>query len=347
MKEIGLAGITKRFGETVAVSDLSLEVERGEFVTLLGPSGCGKTTTLRLVAGFQPPSAGTIEIGGRVVSDLANNVFVPPAERRIGMVFQDYALWPHMDVFANTAYPLRIRRASRAECVEKVAKILSVVKMAGMERRFPHELSGGQQQRVALARALVCDPAVLLLDEPLSNLDAALREEMRLEIKNLHHRLGVTVVFVTHDQAEAMSMSDRIVVMDGGKAQQVGTPEALYDEPANEFVASFLGKANFFQVSFEEGRLSIKAGDALIPLRASRVTGTPAKGLGCAKPADLRLCLSPAEGIRCRIDSFQFVGDHVIYHVAIDGIDLEVKSTDRGFAGRGEAAVAFDKVILF
>jgi len=347
MKEIRLSGITKRFGETVAVSELSLEVERGEFVTLLGPSGCGKTTTLRLLAGFQPPSAGSIEIGGRVVSDLEHNIFVPPAKRRIGMVFQDYALWPHMDVAANTAYPLKIAGISRRECQDRVEKILTIVKMKGMQRRFPHELSGGQQQRVALARALISDPAVLLLDEPLSNLDAALRDDMRLEIKSLHQRLGVTVIFVTHDQSEAMSMSDRIVVMDFGKIQQVGTPESLYDDPENEFVASFLGRANFFEVSAQEGRLLIVAGERLIPFHSERVTGCLSKGLGCAKPADIHLYHSQAEGIPCRIGNFLFVGDHVIYHIEIDGLKLEVKTTDRSFAGLNEAAVRFERVILF
>jgi iron(III) transport system ATP-binding protein len=347
MKEIRLSGITKRFGETVAVSELNLEVERGEFVTLLGPSGCGKTTTLRLLAGFQPPSAGFIEIGGRVVSDVERNIFVPPAKRRIGMVFQDYALWPHMDVFANTVYPLKIAGVNRKERQDRVDQILTIVKMSGMQKRFPHELSGGQQQRVALARALISDPAVLLLDEPLSNLDAALRDDMRLEIKSLHQRLGVTVVFVTHDQSEAMSMSDRIVVIDLGRIQQVGTPESLYDDPQNRFVASFIGRANFFKVSVRENKLMIDTGERLVPLDAERVTGSLREGLGCAKPADIRLSQSEAAGIPCRISNFLFVGDHVVYHVEINGLKLEVKTTDRSFASLTEATVCFEKVVLF
>jgi len=347
MTDVRFVDVSKKFGKVTAVSEFSLTVEEGEFITLLGPSGCGKTTTLRLLAGFCPPSSGSIEIGGNIVSDLERNVFVAPGKRKIGMVFQDYALWPHMNVLANTEYPLKIAGNSPAERKKKVKRILEVVKMEGMEARFPHELSGGQQQRIALARALVSDPKVLLLDEPLSNLDASLRDSMRVETKSIHKRLGVTIFFVTHDQVEAMSMSDRIVVMNSGVIQQLGTPEELYDFPANEFVASFLGKANFFKVTTNNGELSLRAGGDSFPFRPEKVIGNLEKGLGCVKPSDIDILKNTKKGIKGTIESSLFIGDNVIYYIRIGNLQFEVKTPDRSFQSDSAVRILFKRVMLF
>ncbi|NLT46298.1 MAG: ABC transporter ATP-binding protein, partial [Thermotogaceae bacterium] len=208
MSRVVLKNLSKSFGEVNVVNDISLEIIDHEFLSFLGPSGCGKTTTLRMIAGFDMPTVGEIFIGDLLVSSAEKKVFVPPEDRNVGMVFQNYAVWPHMDVFKNVAYPLKISKVKSADIRDRVMRVLSLVKLKGMESRYPHQLSGGQQQRVALARALIMEPDVMLLDEPLSNLDAKLREEMRFEIKDIQRRIGVTIIYVTHDQAEAMAMSD-------------------------------------------------------------------------------------------------------------------------------------------
>jgi len=240
-----LTDVTRTFGGVVAVNNVSFEVARGEFVTLLGPSGCGKTSTLRLIAGFLAPNAGEIRLQG----DLVNNV--PPYERDIGMVFQSYALFPHMTVAQNVGFGLQMRRVAKAAAAERIANALGLVQLGGYERRFPHELSGGQQQRVAIARALVVEPAILLMDEPMSNLDALLRAEMQLELKRIIERVGVTTINVTHNQEEALAMSDRIIVMSTGHIEQVGTPLDVYAKPASTFVASFLGRSNILVCEVE------------------------------------------------------------------------------------------------
>jgi putative spermidine/putrescine transport system ATP-binding protein len=237
---LSLRGLEKRYGDTAAVAGLDLDVAEGEFVTLLGPSGCGKTTTLGLIAGFLPLSAGDIRLRGRSVTDLA------PFRRDIGVVFQDYALFPHMTAEENVAFGLKMRKVARAETASRVAAALDLVKLSGLGARRPHELSGGQRQRVALARALVIRPQILLLDEPLSNLDLKLREEMRVEIAELQRALAITTVFVTHDQSEALVMSDRIAVMNAGRIEQVGRPVDIYERPASRFVAEFIGRMNLF-----------------------------------------------------------------------------------------------------
>jgi len=243
MPGVSLRGLTKRYGDTAAVEGLSLDVRPGELVALLGPSGCGKTTTLRLVAGFLQPEAGEIWVGDRRLS--APGAVTPPERRRMAMIFQSYALWPHMTVAQNVGYGLRFQRArARAERAQRVTEMLRVVQLGGYEGRYPGELSGGQQQRVAVARALVVEPEILLLDEPLSNLDANLREEMRVEIRRLHEAFGITTLYVTHDQAEAMVISDRIAVIERGRVAQVGTADELFDTPRNRFVAEFIGKTN-------------------------------------------------------------------------------------------------------
>ncbi len=235
-----LENVVKKFGSVSAVDGVSLDIHKGEFLTLLGPSGCGKSTTLNLVAGFLAPTSGSIYLDGRIINDL------PPFERDTGMVFQDYALFPHMTVEENIGFGLRMRKIARPEITERVAQVLSLVKLEGLGGRSTSQLSGGQQQRVALARALVIEPAVLLLDEPLSNLDMKLRESMRIEIMAIQKKIGITTVFVTHDQTEALVMSDRIVVMNEGRVVQVGTPVEIYEHPETKFVAEFIGMTNFF-----------------------------------------------------------------------------------------------------
>jgi spermidine/putrescine ABC transporter ATP-binding subunit len=239
--EIQLKDIVKRFGALEAVSHVSLEIHDGELFTLLGPSGCGKTTILRLIGGFHKPDQGEIFFGGKTVTAI------PPYERNIGMVFQNYALWPHMTISNNIAYGLKLKKFSRSEIEEKVSSVLKLVNLVGLGSRYPGQLSGGQQQRVALARALVLNPDVLLLDEPLSNLDAKIRIQVRAEIRKLQKELAITTIYVTHDQEEALTLSDRIAVVNAGKLQQIGSPRDLYGKPANPFVADFIGINNLIQ----------------------------------------------------------------------------------------------------
>ena len=239
---IEIRNLFKSFKDVIAVNHIQLEVNKGEMLTLLGPSGCGKTTTLRCIAGLEKPEEGEIVIDGKA---MLSQGFVPPSKRGIGMVFQNYAVWPHMKVFNNIVYGLKIERISRQKIKERAQQVVSLVGLKGLEDRYPAQLSGGQQQRVALARALVSNPKVLLLDEPLSNLDAKLREELRFEIKSLVRRMGITAVYVTHDQAEAMVISDRIAVMNSGNIVQIGTPQEIYKNPVNKFVADFIGTMNF------------------------------------------------------------------------------------------------------
>jgi spermidine/putrescine ABC transporter ATP-binding subunit len=254
---IDIENVTKRFGSMAAVNEVNLSIQEGELFTLLGPSGCGKTTLLRLVAGFYAPDEGEIRFDGQNVNQ------VPPNERGIGMVFQNFALWPHMTVYENAAYGLKLRRLGHAEIAARVGAVFEKVKLAGFGSRYPGQLSGGQQQRVALARALVLNPKILLLDEPLSNLDAKIRVQVRQEIRKLQKELGITTMYVTHDQEEALTLSDRIAVFNQGKVFQVGPPKALYERPANRFVADFIGINNLIDgtvqaVDGREGRLRVE-----------------------------------------------------------------------------------------
>jgi ABC-type Fe3+/spermidine/putrescine transport system ATPase subunit len=239
--------LSKRFGATVALKDVSLSAEPGELLAVVGPSGCGKTTLLRAIAGLERPDAGVISLGNVLVFNASPLRIVPANQRRIGMVFQNYALWPHMTVFQNVAYPLRVRGVGRVEKQRTVGTALALVRMADHESRYPHQLSGGEQQRIALARALVMQPRILLLDEPLSNLDAHLREEMGGEVRRIQRETGLTVLHVTHDQVEAMTLADRIVVMDRGRVMQVGRPQEVYRRPQNRFVAGFMGVSNLLR----------------------------------------------------------------------------------------------------
>jgi iron(III) transport system ATP-binding protein len=261
VSSVALRGLTKRFGSLTVLDNVSLTVEHGKLVCLLGPSGCGKTTALRLIAGFMEPTAGEIALGDRVVSSPAR--VLPPEQRNVSMVFQSYALWPHMTVAQNVAYGLEIRKLDRASIGKKVEAILATTRLAPLAERYPAELSGGQQQRVSLARALIVEPETLLLDEPLSNLDANLREEMRFEVRRLHDTYRYTTVYVTHDQSEAMTTADLIAVMNAGRIEQLGTPQQVYEQPRSEFTARFLGGSNILRgKALDAGRVAF-AGTAV------------------------------------------------------------------------------------
>jgi iron(III) transport system ATP-binding protein len=323
---IEVENLTVRYGTATAVAGVSFQVQPGEQLTLLGPSGCGKTTTLRAIAGLERPSAGLIRIGGTTVYSSAERIDVPAEKRGLSMVFQSYAIWPHMTVFDNVAYGLRVRRVPAREIETKVREALALVQMAGFERRPASQLSGGQQQRVALARACVFSPQVLLFDEPLSNLDAKLRADMRIELRELQHRLGVTSVYVTHDLEEALAMSDHIVVMRDGSIEQIGSPSDIYNLPRNAFVADFVGSANLIR-----GRLRPDlAADGLAALETPGgqiVYGvTHGRPLGpeptfCVRTVHLRLSPTrPAADrnvwpVRVRVSVFQgdFTQAHVIW----------------------------------
>jgi spermidine/putrescine ABC transporter ATP-binding subunit len=282
---VALDGVTKRFGKTTALDDVSLMVRRGELMTLLGPSGCGKTTLLNLVTGFLIPDSGEIAIAGRRMTD------VPAYRREIGIMFQNYALFPHMSVAANVGYGLRMRRIAKAEIARRVGEVLALVKLAGLEDRKPRQLSGGQQQRVALARALVIRPQVLLLDEPFSALDRNLRASMQVELKEIQRKLGVTAIFVTHDQSEALSLSDRIAVIADGRIRQLDTPDEIYRHPLDRFVASFIGDANVLRARLER----IDGAVATVALGAARAT-VPARTLqGAAVGNTVDLFIRPEE----------------------------------------------------
>ena len=291
MSNIPIRNVKKCFGDTVVLRDFTQEFREGEFITLLGPSGCGKTTMLRMIAGFERPTQGEIAIGEQVVS--SKKVFIPPEKRDIGMVFQSYAVWPHMTVFDNVAYPLRIKKLPKGEVEHRVEALLQVVHLGRYAQRMPGQLSGGQQQRVALARALVMNPRLLLLDEPLSNLDAKLREGMRYEIKEIQRELGITVVYVTHDQTEAMAMSDRIVVINRGVIQQVGAPQEIYRTPANQFVADFVGRVDSLRGAVRGGRIQLTGlGQSLRydgPCTGEVVVAVRPESLSLARPGEGQL----------------------------------------------------------
>ena len=304
------------YGKFVAVKDFSLAIEKGSFVTLLGPSGCGKTTLLRSIAGLVDISRGQISIGGRRIDD------VPIYKRNIGLVFQNYALFPHKNIFDNVAFGLKYRNVPKAEIATRVARALEMVRLPGSEKKLPSQLSGGQQQRIALARAIVFEPEVLLLDEPLSALDANMREEMRVEIKKIQKQTGITAIFVTHDQEEALSMSDRIVVMNAGTAEQIGTPQDVYDRPATTFVADFLGKANMLPGKV----LGLVDGDATVALSGGqtiRVAATGALSVGDAVTVVVRpqiLSVTPVEGsntLRGKVTATSYLGGRIIYEIDV------------------------------
>ncbi|MFT4067606.1 ABC transporter ATP-binding protein [Paraburkholderia sp.] len=312
MAQVALRNLRKQFGNAVAVADFSLGIADGEMVAFLGPSGCGKTTTLRMIAGFVEPSGGSIEIGGRDVTSL------PPDRRNTGMVFQRYALFPHMTVAQNVEFGLKMRKLQTAERDARIREALDMVRMTQLRDRYPRQLSGGQQQRVAIARALAVRPEVFLLDEPLSNLDAKLRVEVRDEIRALQQRLGLTTIFVTHDQEEALTIADRLAVMHDGRVQQIGTADALYERPANHFVADFLGKMNFFEGGFDQdGRFVTRRGTP-IALGTLRDEHPAARVIGL-RPERLALGRAPVAHAHC----VPIVVSSLVYM----GATLEVRAT--------------------
>jgi ABC-type Fe3+/spermidine/putrescine transport system ATPase subunit len=344
MPDVVLEHVRKSFGDVLAVDGIELSVGDGEMVTLLGPSGCGKTTTLRMIAGLEVPDGGRIGIGEMAVFDGVRGLNVAPELRNLGMVFQSYAIWPHMTVAENVAYPLRMRRVPRAESRRLVEGVLAQVGLAGLGGTPATNLSGGQQQRVALARALVFEPQVLLLDEPLSNLDAKLREHMRFELRIMQRRLGVTALYVTHDQEEALTLSDRVVVMSAGRIEQMGTPSEIYERPATRFVAEFIGKANFLEVNgIARGadggaEVPLETGSGRVPLRIPagqvREREGAANGAGSLfiRPEKIRIAAAgegDAGGDEARIPGRvlgrAYLGDHAEYLIGIrEGVDVRV-----------------------
>jgi len=334
---VELREVSKRFGDVEAVHQVSLQIRDGEFFSLLGPSGCGKTTTLRIIAGFERPTHGEVYIKGERMNEI------PPFHRPVNTVFQHYALFPHMTVFENVAFGLEMKRLPRAEIRRRVEEALRLVRLAGLENRYPRQLSGGQQQRVALARALVNRPAVLLLDEPLGALDLKLRKEMQLELKALQHQVGITFIYVTHDQEEAMTMSDRIAVMNQGRVLQVGTPVEIYERPATRFVADFIGETNFLEgrvVDREEGAVRVEIEG--LPVFAAPVEGVR-RGQTVTvaiRPERIRLSAEEPEGLPNRypgvIEEVLYIGTDTLLRVRVgERIGLRVRTQNQD----GDAAL--------
>jgi iron(III) transport system ATP-binding protein len=344
--KVQLENITLAYGEATAIDGLSVTVEDGESLVLLGKSGCGKTSTMRCVAGLETPTRGRITIGDTVVFDSERGIRTAPNKRNVGMVFQSYAVWPHRTIFQNVAFPLQQQRLPRAEIRERVAEVLELVGLTDYAERGASLLSGGQMQRVALARSLVMRPSVLLLDEPLSNLDARLRDRLRVELRDIQQRLGLTCVYVTHDQSEALALADRIALMQGGRIVQIDRPERIYDAPSSAAIADFLGVSNIFPC--DPGTAAPAPGTTASAATTFRLTGhatevtsaapTPAGGLtaprACIRPEDIRLTPEPLTGTNTwpgRVDVVSFQGSYVRYRVALkDGPDLDAIVPRRG-----------------
>jgi iron(III) transport system ATP-binding protein len=336
MDKIRIVNLRKTYGQGAAVENVSFSVRDKEFFSLLGPSGCGKSTTLRCVAGLEDPTAGEIYISDRLVNAPSEDVNVPTEKRPVGMVFQNYAVWPHMTVFENVAYPLKIKKVPKALLRERVTAGLQTVGLERLATRYPNQLSGGEQQRVALARALVKEPEVLLLDEPLSNLDAKLREQMRFELKELQRRTGIPILYVTHDQAEALAMSDRLAVMNAGSLLQVGAPAEIYARPANRFVADFIGLMNFLS-----GRIVDRTSDTATVelLNGQRMTiadrtGQDGECTVAARPEDITL--SPSGHIPCLIEIRNYLGSLIDYKVKAGDQILRVQTPNIEIFEEGE-----------
>jgi len=333
MASITIKGLTKTFAPgdddaPAAVAGLDLDIKDNQFITLLGPSGCGKTTTLRMIAGYIMPDAGTIHVNGQLVSSSGS--VTPPDQRGMGMVFQNYAVWPHKTVYENVVFGLKIRKTPSAQVKKKMEETLALVNLTGLETRYPNELSGGQQQRVAFARSLVVEPEILLLDEPLSNLDAKLREQMRVELKRLQRRTGITFVYVTHDQAEALALSDQIAVLHAGQLQQYGTPQEVYGRPANRVVADFMGLVNLIPAKVavaRDGMGAIEAAGGLrleVPLPDGINTGDGVEV--SIRPENIRLGAA-AGGARATISDRTFLGNINEYYASLDsGPTLRVQT---------------------
>lgn len=337
--QVQLKNVTKRFvtktlGDIVAVDNFNFEVYEGECFSILGPSGCGKTTALRMIAGFEDLTEGEIYLGGRPVSSSRKNLYVPPEERDLGMVFQAFAVWPHKNVFENVAYPLRIKKVPRPEIQRRVKEALHHTSLTGLERTYPSDLSGGQQQRIALARAIVTNPKVMLLDEPLSNLDPHLRETMRFELKELQNKFGFTIIFVTHDQSEAMAISDRMLVADMGRIMQIDTPENLYNRPINRFVHSFLGESTFLNVVIRDGKVYAK-GDMEHHLDLEPPVDAEPEMILATRPNAIEL--TGEGGYQTKIQTRIFLTDRTEYVVPIGDQTLKVETPHRIAFAQGES----------
>ena len=345
MSEVRIEHVFKRFGGVTAVNDFNLIVKDGEFVSILGPSGCGKTTTLRMIAGFERATEGEIYIGENCVSSSDKGTFAPPEKRDIGMVFQSYAVWPHMTVAENVGYPLKIQKVDKETRAKRVQEMLELVHLGEYGERYPHQLSGGQQQRVALARALVAQPGLLLLDEPLSNLDAKLRESMRFEILSIQKKLNITVVYVTHDQGEAMAMSDRVVVMSKGVVQQIGHPHEIYTNPANKMVADFIGLVNFIPGEAKGDRVFIK-GTNVSFANPTDITG---EATIAVRPENISISEHGGQLEGTMVARF-YLGDAVDYRVQCgeNMIRVIVKGADvNAYPDGSKVYLDFDKTMVF
>ncbi len=324
MPELQLSGISKSYRDLSVIKNLNLSVSKGEFVSLLGPSGCGKSTTLSMIAGLSEPTEGEIRFRDNVVVSVSKKAFIEPEHRDFGVVFQSYALWPHMTVEQNLAFPLKVRKMPAAERRKRIQETLELVGLAGFDARYPGQLSGGQQQRVGLARALVYRPSLLLLDEPLSNLDALLREQARVWLKEIQLRLGMTTIYVTHDQTEALALSDRIVVMNGGNVEQNGTPEEIYDTPETKFVAEFVGSANFVPATVDrlvDDRISVKLRDGTECLVRARKPLSPGQKIVLSIRPE-KLSLTPydgANGLSVQLQQSIYVGERHEYQCSGPG----------------------------
>ena len=329
-----------------AAQDVSFEVPEGKLFTLLGPSGCGKTTTLRSIAGLEKPTSGEIEVGGRTVYSSSRAIFVAPNKRNFGMVFQSYAIWPHMNVFQNVAFPLEVRKLARKEIRERVMRVLTAVQLDHLVDREATKLSGGQQQRLALARALVMEPQLLLLDEPLSNLDAKLRDRMRTELKRLQRDLNLTTVYVTHDQSEALALSHEIAVMNDGRVVQVGTPRQIYELPANQFVADFVGTTNFIGgtvISVDGGRCVVSSALGDLKAQASEGVAKNAAVIVSVRPEDVELSEqqpAAADGenvVKAIVHAKDFLGEYLDFHVKVGDVVLQARAHPSLRTPTGEA----------
>lgn len=347
---IEVVGLFKYFGSVAAVNDISFSVKEREFYSLLGPSGCGKTTTLRCIAGLEQLSKGSIKIGDKVVSSAGEGICVPPEKRGIGMVFQNYAVWPHMNVEQNISYPLRIAKTPSEKIRNRVNEVMDMLKLTGLGKRYPSELSGGQQQRVALGRALSIKPAVMLLDEPLSNLDAKLREQMRFELKDLQRSTGIAILYVTHDQVEAMAMSDRVAVMKDGVIIQEGKPLDIYKNPNGKFVADFIGTTNFLEskvLSSGEGRTDLRMESGLV-ITVPENTDIRGDCTLALRPEDIELYPEAAEGLEAEVEVGIFLGNVIDYRIRIGETRLRVQSTVATMFKPGDKVkVKVSRAVLF
>ncbi|MFE9644375.1 ABC transporter ATP-binding protein [Streptomyces sp. NPDC006365] len=358
MPDVKVSHLNKQFGTNVVLDDIHFTIRDGEFFTLLGPSGCGKSTTLNCVAGLEQPSGGSISVGDTTFVDTERKLFVPPEGRNLGMVFQSYALWPHKTIAANLAMPLQIRKVGKAEQRQLIDDALDKVGLFHLRERYPHQLSGGQQQRVALARALVYSPSVLLLDEPLSNLDAKLREQARAWLKRLQEDLGITTVYVTHDQDEALALSDRIAVMSGGHMLQVGTPQEIYETPATAEVAAFVGRCNFLKATVTEATrhgavLELAANDQAVSVTTTQRLGAGDTVTVAIRPERLSVLAAPdqaapgANVISSEVLTSSYLGSRFEYDLKVGDLVVQVVSDRGGLTGQVSLSVQPEACLVY